>query len=209
MLILQLIISMAGSPCIDAGTTLSHTDDFDGNTRTGSYDIGADEISGTALTTPPAAGTIGTGGGGTGGGPGQSAPTAPTGFSALAQAGVQVTLSWTDTSSNEGGFYIERRIAGGSWAQVNSLSTNSTNWTDSTLTEGTSYEWRVQAYNTIGNSSFSNIAYATAVQNLNIGGSATGGSGGGCAAGSANISLWTLSLILAMLSLIGRRKTVR
>ncbi|MEE9311495.1 MAG: right-handed parallel beta-helix repeat-containing protein, partial [Planctomycetota bacterium] len=90
-----------GSPCIDAGTTLSHTDDFDGNTRTGSYDIGADEISGTALTTPPAAGTIGTGGGGTGGGPGQSAPTAPTGFSALAQAGVQVTLSWTDTSSNE------------------------------------------------------------------------------------------------------------
>src|SRR5690606_16789650 len=55
----------AGSPCIDAGATIAgFTDDYDGNTRTGTSDIGADETGGTALPTPPPAGTLGTGAGG-------------------------------------------------------------------------------------------------------------------------------------------------
>ncbi len=55
----------AGSPCIDAGATIAgFTDDYDGNTRTGTWDIGADETGGAALPTPPPAGTLGTGAGG-------------------------------------------------------------------------------------------------------------------------------------------------
>src|SRR5690606_11942847 len=54
----------AGSPCIDAAMTIAgFSDDYDGNTRTGAWDIGADETGGTALTTPPPGGTIGSGGG--------------------------------------------------------------------------------------------------------------------------------------------------
>ncbi|CAG0994311.1 hypothetical protein PLCT2_02657 [Planctomycetaceae bacterium] len=60
------------SPCIGTALTLAgFTDDYDGNARSGGWDIGADETGGTPLQTPPAAGTIGTGGGTTG-------PTPPT-----------------------------------------------------------------------------------------------------------------------------------
>ena len=53
----------AGSPAINAGAAVSGlTRDYDGNTRSGALDIGADEYNaGTALTIPPAASVIGTG----------------------------------------------------------------------------------------------------------------------------------------------------
>jgi len=51
------------SPCIDSGFTVtSVTQDYDGGTRSGLLDIGADEFaSGTPLEIPPPYGTIGTG----------------------------------------------------------------------------------------------------------------------------------------------------
>ncbi len=54
----------AGSPCIDAGAAAGGVlDDYDGDARSGAFDIGADEYSpDTALPVPPTAGTIGTGG---------------------------------------------------------------------------------------------------------------------------------------------------
>lgn len=53
----------SNSPCIDAGTTIpSNTRDYDGGSRSGALDLGADERnSGVALNTPPAAGVTGTG----------------------------------------------------------------------------------------------------------------------------------------------------
>lgn len=64
-----------GSPCIGQAMTIAgFSDDFDGNTRSGAWDIGADQTGGTALQTPPPAGTIGTGGG-------QTTTTPPTGGS--------------------------------------------------------------------------------------------------------------------------------
>lgn len=51
-----------GSPCIDAGRAIAGlTEDYDGNPRSASPDIGADEAgAGPALQVPPPAGTIGT-----------------------------------------------------------------------------------------------------------------------------------------------------
>jgi hypothetical protein len=47
-----------GSVGIDQGATLAEvTDDFDGDPRTGAYDIGADELDGTVIVTPPPAST--------------------------------------------------------------------------------------------------------------------------------------------------------
>ena len=54
----------SGSPAIDAGVQVQNTlvRDYDGATRSGTYDIGADEFGqGNALTVPPATGVIGTG----------------------------------------------------------------------------------------------------------------------------------------------------
>jgi Right handed beta helix region len=55
---------LGASPCIGAAMTIAgFSDDYDGNTRSGAWDIGADETGGTALVSPPSAGAIGTGGG--------------------------------------------------------------------------------------------------------------------------------------------------
>jgi hypothetical protein len=51
-----------GSPAIKAGVVTDIISiDYDGNSRSGKPDIGADETGGVALTTPPASGTTGTG----------------------------------------------------------------------------------------------------------------------------------------------------
>lgn len=55
----------AGSAAINAGQASPTTRDYDGNTRSGRPDIGADEFGvGPALPTPPPVGVIGTGAGG-------------------------------------------------------------------------------------------------------------------------------------------------
>jgi hypothetical protein len=53
---------VTGSPCTKVGIQQDIvTADFDGNTRTGKPDLGADETGGAALTVPPPAGVMGTG----------------------------------------------------------------------------------------------------------------------------------------------------
>ena len=53
---------IAGSPCLKTGLPrLIITTDYDGNSRTGNPDIGADEAGGTPLVVPPPANVIGTG----------------------------------------------------------------------------------------------------------------------------------------------------
>jgi hypothetical protein len=55
---------LAGSPCISAAMTLAgFTDDYDGNTRGGAWDIGPDQTGAAPIQTPPPTGTLGTGGG--------------------------------------------------------------------------------------------------------------------------------------------------
>ena len=125
-----------------------------------------------------------------------AAPAAPTGATAVAQAGLVIRVSWTDASSNEDGFYLERSDAGGAFNQIQTLGAGVTSFDDSGLTEGTLYAYRVRAYNTTGNSAYSNTASASASQGSSGGGgSGKSGGGGGCSAvGSAGV--WMLALPL-------------
>ncbi len=88
-------------------------------------------------------------------------PGAPTGLSATAQTDHEILLSWSDNSGNETGFKIERtQDTTSSWSPVGTVSANTTDFTDTGLIDGTQYYYRVYAYNSNGNSFYSNIAGA-------------------------------------------------
>jgi hypothetical protein len=79
-------------------------------------------------------------------------------FFTTSAAAAQLTLVWSDASNNEAGFRIERRISGGSFAQVAVLAANVTSFVDSSVTAGTTYCYRVRAYNQQVVSAYSNEA---------------------------------------------------
>ena len=90
-------------------------------------------------------------------------PAAPTGLAATAVSRKQVTLSWTDNAGNEAGVRVERCTGAGcgSFAQIGTLSyANQTTYRDTSAVTGT-YVYRIRAYNTIGNSGYSNTATVT------------------------------------------------
>lgn len=87
-------------------------------------------------------------------------PTAPSGLTATAGSS-GIALKWTDNSTNELNFRVERKAAGGSYATLQDLPANTITYTDTTATPGTAYTYRVFAYNTGGNSGYSNEATAT------------------------------------------------
>lgn len=99
-----------------------------------------------------------------GGGSSTPAPTAPTSLAVAQNAGspsTSLVLNWGDSSSVEGGFRIERSSGGGAFAQVGQVGANVTTFTNSALTSGTTYTYRVVAYNSTGTSPYSNTASGT------------------------------------------------
>jgi hypothetical protein len=109
-----------------------------------------------------------------------SPPAAPANLSAAAVSGSQINLTWTDQSTDETGFQIERKTgAGGIYAQIGTATANSPTYSNSGLAEGTTYYYRVRAVNGAGNSAYSNEANATTSSSATSGGS-SGGGGGGC-----------------------------
>lgn len=89
-------------------------------------------------------------------------PTAPSNLIAAASSSSQINLSWQDNASNEQGFKIERKTgAGGTWAQIATVVSNVSSYASSGLTANTTYFYRVRAYNSNGDSSYSNEAEAT------------------------------------------------
>ena len=88
-------------------------------------------------------------------------PNAPSNLSAVANSSGQIALTWSDNSSNETGFMLERSVDGINWNQFATVGSNVTSFTDTGLTASTTYQYRVRAYNSAGNSSYSNIGSAT------------------------------------------------
>ena len=89
------------------------------------------------------------------------APAAPSNLTATAVSSTQINLSWTDNSSDEDGFKIYRATDGVNFAFYATVGANVTSRSNTNLTAGTPYYYRVLAYNAGGTSDYSNTASAT------------------------------------------------
>ena len=88
-------------------------------------------------------------------------PAAPDTISATAISSIEIGLAWTDNSNNEDGFKIERSPGGISFTPIDTVSADVTSYSDTGLSAGTEYWYRVRAYNTTGDSGYTNTANAT------------------------------------------------
>lgn len=90
-----------------------------------------------------------------------SPPVAPANLSAAAVSMYQINLTWTDQSTDETGFQIERKTgAGGTYEQIGPAAANGTTYSDTGLEETSVYFYRIRAVIDAGNSAYSNEASA-------------------------------------------------
>jgi titin len=90
-------------------------------------------------------------------------PAAASALTATAASTSQIDLAWTDNSTSEDGFLIER-CSGSACTEltrVAQLAANATTYSDTGLTATTLYRYRVVAYNGAGTAAASNVAEAT------------------------------------------------
>jgi len=90
-------------------------------------------------------------------------PSTPSGLSATAVSASQINLSWTDNSGLEDSYKVERATAsGGPWTEIATTAANATTYASTGLSGGTTYYYRVRAYDgQLGNSAYSGTASAT------------------------------------------------
>jgi hypothetical protein len=94
-------------------------------------------------------------------------PNAPSGLSGTAVSSSQINLSWTDNSSNENGFNVERSTNGTTWTQVATTTGDVTSYSDTGLSTLTTYYHRVRAFGQGGRySDYSNVATTTVLSSV-------------------------------------------
>jgi hypothetical protein len=108
----------------------------------------------------------------------------------------QLQLSWGDTANDETGFGIERKAGTtGTYNQIATVAANVLTYTDPSLTNGTTYCYRVYAFNTVGNSPYSPEACGTptttTVQTFGLTVAKTGTGGGTVTSSPAGINCGT------------------
>ena len=91
-----------------------------------------------------------------------SPPAAPTAVAAAPLSSSAVRVTWTDASTDETAFTIERGAAGaGPFAAIGSARAGATSFVDTTCAAGTAYRYRVLATNASGASAPSDVAAAS------------------------------------------------
>ena len=81
----------------------------------------------------------------------------------------QLQLAWTDNSNNEDGFKIDRKLGTtGTFSQIATVGVNVTTYTDTNLTDGATYCYRLAAFNSAGTSAYSAEGCATVKSTLSI-----------------------------------------
>ncbi len=89
-------------------------------------------------------------------------PTAPSGLTATTASSSQINLSWTDNSSDETGFRIQRSLTTGTgFSQIDTVAAGVTTYNDTGLDSSTTYYYRVAAYNAGGDSAYTSEASDT------------------------------------------------
>ncbi|WP_269685137.1 LamG-like jellyroll fold domain-containing protein [Flavobacterium lacustre] len=96
-------------------------------------------------------------------------PVAPSNLTVTLASTTQINLSWTDNSTNETGFKIERKTGIGTYAVVGSSVTDITTYNDTSISPGTTYTYRVYSNNSVGNSlTYSNEFTITTTSIINL-----------------------------------------
>jgi hypothetical protein len=91
-----------------------------------------------------------------------SALNAPTNLTAGAPSAGWVALSWTDNTTNETGFKIERKLSTEtSFTSIGTAVKDAITYWDNTILPNKSYDYRIKAYNDTQESDYSNIATIT------------------------------------------------
>jgi acid phosphatase type 7 len=88
-------------------------------------------------------------------------PDAPTALAATAVSSTRINLVWSDDSTNEQGFRIERSLDNTNFSEFAVVGAAVTNRADTNRTPLTTYYYRVRAYNAAGTSAYSPVAQAT------------------------------------------------
>ncbi|HQO10328.1 MAG TPA: DUF2341 domain-containing protein [Clostridiales bacterium] len=88
---------------------------------------------------------------------------APNGLKAFVIDQTSIKLDWNDNSSMEQGYILQRKDGdAGAWNDIKTLGANTVTWTDTALTLGIRYYYRVYAYYSSYPTSYSNEISATA-----------------------------------------------
>ncbi|RPI79437.1 MAG: hypothetical protein EHM45_02910 [Desulfobacteraceae bacterium] len=107
-------------------------------------------------------------------------PNAPSGVTTTDITSSRVSLHWTDNSTGETGFRVERKSGvTGAWSEPGTTTENVVDFTDNSCASGTTYYYRVRSYNILGNSAASDEVMAVTTTGTSIGGPGGGGGGGG------------------------------
>jgi hypothetical protein len=89
-------------------------------------------------------------------------PAAPSGLSTTTVNDQRIDLDWVDESDNETGFRVERAAGqGGTFTEIDLTGTNVNTYESTGLTADSEYCYRVRAYNSVGDSAYSNESCAT------------------------------------------------
>ncbi len=85
---------------------------------------------------------------------------APSDLSANSVSDIEIELAWSDNTVFEDGFKIERD-SGSGFTEIGTVGSDVTEYTDTGLTPGQNYDYRVAAYTSINTSSWVTITVAT------------------------------------------------
>ncbi len=90
-----------------------------------------------------------------------AAPLPPGGLTATVISATQVDLAWTDNAVDETGFSVERSADGVTWAAIGAPAVDAATFSDTTVTAGATYFYRVLANGPLGDSAPSNVVSTT------------------------------------------------
>jgi hypothetical protein len=89
-------------------------------------------------------------------------PTPPTNLTVKAASSTSAKLNWSDNSTRESGYKIERSTDGKTYSQIKVVAADTETYTNTGLTSGKKYYYRVRGYNAGGNSVYTNVASTAA-----------------------------------------------
>jgi len=78
----------------------------------------------------------------------------------------EINLSWTDNSHSETGIFIERREGNQDFHVIDTLPANAVSYTDAGLTSGQIYSYRLQTFNSMDTSLFSEVVTALVITGI-------------------------------------------